>query len=135
MKDYSWFETVEKKIGLRCQYKLEWRGEQSIARLSAYAVRICYGLKGEYKQGDSLAFDTYRLKVLDYEFYSDSYLVCRDTDAKAQLLFAFDWIRERLKNTKQRIIMTFFVWGVADRELGRYGDWKDIKIVRYLFGE
>lgn len=141
MNEYSSLQLVQKDYGIYQPLGLKWVGDKSIARLNISNLRHVFSQSSisvdrtTYKQGDTVAVDGYRLKVLDYEFVSDALIVCHDDDPKVRLLFAFDWAREKARDVKTRIIMTFVVWGLAEKHPYCYPTWSDIKFVKWLRGD
>lgn len=121
---------AEKRIDLpfdRFRYEYEWKGEDATADVDLYrlADRQRLGIERAPKPGDTFWLGHLELVVVDY--HSDMWLweVGLANGRGFQAMYArrlfYFW-----ENLRSRIILTLYVWGLADVRQGERLTWKCI---------
>jgi hypothetical protein len=88
-----------------------WEGGE-VARASAYMLRDYLIMDREMVVGECFNLGPWRLRVIEYDFYSDTLLVMRHGWRSSVRMWAIS-ARKPLERAYGRLILTAHVWGWA----------------------
>jgi hypothetical protein len=82
--------------------------------------------------GDQFEYGPFKLRTLEYFFYSDTILAVRDRGFITDLRYLWYRFGRLFDIAYHRIIVTLAVWNLADREAGIIPTWRNIHALRRL---
>jgi len=98
-----------------------------------YVINVVSGNVGKIWASD--------LYSVEYEKFTFDYdVIAKSRDGGFYFLVKSNWFIKYkfyfiswLKNINRRILWTFDIWGLMDREIGRYPTWRDLKMFKRSF--
>lgn len=85
------------------------------------------------KDGDKLTIGPYHFRVIGEDIIGDSYLCVLDRPVN---WLTIGWYRTRqvARGVYIRLIVTAWIWGLAERDHNALPSWRDVYILNRLFG-
>lgn len=107
-----------------------WEGDNPYVEI--YDDVFVYGEIAYPEIGQVLRIGAYRVRILEKRWEYRIYVAVRENWLGIPRLYGHK-LGQRADDLYRRIILTMFVWGLADRDYQGYTPtWRDIKLVKWL---